>query len=194
MGARISYLQAVGRMALARHLRRWPWMLAGTPPLGIDISGSDIDVICEVDDYSAFAEGLAGAFRNRRGFRIWQWTGEARCIVCRFEAEEWTFEIFGSTAPLACQVAVRHFEIEKRLLARGDRRFAEAVRAAKRAGMKTEPAFAKLLGLADDPYLAMLDIHEDTDAQLDRRLADAGFCPDMREYWQIAKNPPRHNH
>ena len=35
--------------------------------------------------------------------------------------------------------------------------FKEQIRGLKRNGLKTEPAFAKLLGLNGDPYRAVLD-------------------------------------
>jgi len=42
----------------------------------------------------------------------------------------------------------------------------EAVLAARRAGAKTEPAFAEVLGLEADAYQAMLDLGEKNDTGL----------------------------
>lgn len=175
MRTRMPYRQALGALDLSEHLRPWPWMIAGTPPLGIEVPGSDIDVICTIDDHSGFAERLAGAFGDARDFHIWQWIGDERNVVCRFNALGWDVEIFGSVLPLARQKAVQHFEIERRLLARADRNFADRVVAAKRSGMKTEPAFAHLLSLHGDPYDALLALHGATDGELDSLLAAANF-------------------
>ena len=37
-------------------------MLSGTIPLAIDVAGSDLDVLCEVHDFNAFAETLSAAY------------------------------------------------------------------------------------------------------------------------------------
>jgi hypothetical protein len=49
------------------------------------------------------------------------------------------------------------------------------VLALRREGAKTEPAFASLLGLAGDPYAAMLELHDRPEAVLTALLARAGF-------------------
>ncbi len=175
MKPRVRYGDAVERVALGHHLRQWPWTLAGTPPLGIDVPGSDIDVVCSVDDYDGFATALWQAFAQFDGFCLWQWIGSGHPIVARFFAEGWTFEVFGSKAKLRDQKAVRHFAVEKRLLALAGDDFREAVLASKEAGHKTEPAFALLLGLSGDPYDALLSIGRADDADLSALLSSTGF-------------------
>src|SRR5690349_8436126 len=136
---RVRYREAVDRVGLGRHLRQWPWTLAGTPPLGIDVPGSDIDVVCCVEDRDEFAAVLWRDFKEFEGFQLWQWCGAEKPVIARFRAERWEFEIFGSPVPLQRQKAVRHFEIEKRLLDLAGDDFKAAVLAEKISGRKTEP-------------------------------------------------------
>jgi hypothetical protein len=72
-------------------------------------------------------------------------------------------------------MAWRHLIVERRLLALGGRGFRTAVLALRQRGMKTEPAFAASLGLKGDPYLALLDLREQSDQSLISVLLAAGF-------------------
>jgi hypothetical protein len=51
-----------------------------------------------------------------------------------------------------------------------------AVMRERSAGMKTEPAFAAVLRLEDDPYRVLLDLEHHADESLIARLARAGFA------------------
>ncbi|PNU06332.1 DUF4269 domain-containing protein [Novosphingobium guangzhouense] len=130
--------------------------VAGTFPLGIDVPGSDIDVLCHAPDAHAFARVVWGAFAGAQGFAMHQWAHDERAVVAGFTIAGVPFELFGSPVPVDAQMGWRHFEIERRLLdERGDD-FRASVMAARRRGMKTEPAFAHVLGLEGDPYAALL--------------------------------------
>ncbi len=62
--------------------------------------------------------------------------------------------------------------VQSRLLELDDGRFRAAVIALKQSGLKTEPAFADLLGLAGDPYKALLGLESMTEDDLRRLLDD----------------------
>lgn len=175
MVGRVPYTIAAEAIGLGELLKGLPWSFAGTPPLGIDIPGSDIDVICSVSDLEAFAQRLWGSCSERAGFRMWQWADGDKSVVATFEAEGWRFEFFASLRPMATQVAVMHFDIEGRLLARGGKQLTLAVQAARHGGLKTEPAFAAVLGLEGNPYQALLNLHSMKDEQLDGLLSRVGF-------------------
>jgi Domain of unknown function (DUF4269) len=49
------------------------------------------------------------------------------------------------------------------------------VLAVRRQGIKTEPAFATVLGLSGDPYIAMVDLDERGDHSLISMLLALGF-------------------
>lgn len=176
MSTRARYQDAIERVGIARHLSTWHWALAGTPPLGIAIGSSDIDVICHIANERDFAERLWHAFSGIEAFRLWQWTGAERPVLARFRAEGWVFEIFGNRVPIENQPAIRHFEIERRLLDLGGARFRQAIIEKRRAGQKTEPAFAALLGLSGNPYETMLEIGALADNDLILLLRRSGFA------------------
>ncbi|MBB3773641.1 hypothetical protein FHS55_004285 [Angulomicrobium tetraedrale] len=68
------------------------------------------------------------------------------------------------------QVGWRHFEVEERRLALGGAPFRAAIRVLRHDGLKTEPAFARALGLDGDRYAARLALHAQDDAELLKRI------------------------
>jgi len=62
--------------------------------------------------------------------------------------------------------------VQSRLLELDDGRFRAAAITLKQSGLKTEPAFADLLGLAGDPYKAPLGLESMTEDDLRRLLDD----------------------
>lgn len=155
MPPRLSYVQALRETAMLESLAGFDPHVAGTPPLGLDLPDSDIDILCHAPDAAALAERIWRAFGECEHFALRQWTQGGRPIVAGFRACGWAFEIFGAAQPVAEQLGWRHFRVERRLLAL-DSGLREAVMALRRQGLKTEPAFAVALGLAGDPYEALL--------------------------------------
>lgn len=149
--------------------------VAGTPPLRLDTPASDIDLLCHAPDPTAFAAQLWRQFGAEPGFALWQWRGAARPVLAHFRAEGWEFEIFGAAQPVEEQAGWRHFVAERRLLALGGAKLRRAVQAARRRGMKTEPAFASVLGLQGDPYAALLPLCDAPAEALRALLAQAAL-------------------
>jgi hypothetical protein len=172
----LDYRQAIDRLRILDVLRHHDPHVAGTPPLGIDVPGSDIDILCHASDANAFARVVWSAFHEQAGFSIRQWTGEERPVIASFEADGWAFELFGHPSPVPLQRGWRHFEVERRLLALGGAAFRRAIMKRRHRGAKTEPAFAHSLRLTGDPYTALLEIHACDDGQLSRLLAESGFA------------------
>jgi hypothetical protein len=167
---RPHYLAVLGRSGLLAALARFDPHVAGTPPLGLDLPESDIDVICQAIDAESFTKTLWDFASSCDGFAIHQWTSEGRPVVASFVLEGWPVEVFGDPRPVARQPGWRHFEIERRLLVLGGDRLRAAVMQRRRDGLKTEPALAHLLGLAGDPYAALLALDEMPDADIVRLL------------------------
>jgi hypothetical protein len=131
-------------------------LVVGTIPLGIDTAASDIDIVCEVRDTRSFAELMAARFGGYENFEV-RLIGSDR-IVCRFSFDGEQIEVYGSPTPSARSEGWRHMMVEARLLAMFGEDFRDGIVALKERGVKTEPAFARMLGLDGDPYRAMLDL------------------------------------
>ena len=172
---RLRYLEVLERTEVMAKLAAFNPHVVGTPPLGLDLSTSDIDVICFAPDADAFTCAVWKAFGPRPEFRMWQWIGRDRPVVANFADAGWMIEVFGQASPISDQFGWRHFLVEQRLLALGGDSFREAVMAQRTSGMKTEPAFAAVLGLDGDSYKALLDLESCSDIELTALLEDQGF-------------------
>jgi hypothetical protein len=134
-------------------------VLAGTIPLGIDVDGSDLDVICQADDPDAFAECVRAAYDTCEGFRLRRkLVNDLPTVIASFHAYGFPVEIFGQPRPVTEQNAYRHMRVEARLLAIGGDEARRGIHRLKAQGMKTELAFAQYFGLQGDPYQALLEL------------------------------------
>ena len=100
----------------------YAWRIAGTFPLGIEVGNSDIDIICEARDLTAFAGQLREAFARYPRFSI---TTDSKYVVCRFTIPEFEVEIYGESRPIDKQNAWRHLQIEARIIEAAGERFRE---------------------------------------------------------------------
>ena len=167
--------KALGDLRIFETLAPYHPMLAGTIPLAIDIPGSDLDVLCEVHDFDGFAEALRGAYGHRPDFNLSHFTAgrDAPYRTASFSHGGFAVEVFGQARPVSRHRGYRHMVVEARLLALGGEPLQSAIIALKRSGLKTEPAFARHLGIHGDPYLALLELETLTDGGLRRLLDDA---------------------
>jgi len=136
-------------------LKNYSPVLAGTVPIEIDVEGSDLDIICEMKDKIDFERFLIDAFAE---FNIkvesFEINGE-EAIVGVFMLEEFPVEIFGQIKPAIKQNAYLHMIAEYRILQEKGEDFKNEIIALKKQGIKTEPAFGRLLGL-ENPYEDLL--------------------------------------
>jgi hypothetical protein len=140
-------------------------VLVGTFPLDLTVPGSDLDIICEEPDLAAFRQTLAG-FAAYPKYMVWLASTTEPALVASFEVEGLAVEVFGQALPTARQNGYRHMVVEARLLAAGGAALRQQVLALKASGVKTEPAFAQVLGLPGDPYHALLALEACDEAAL----------------------------
>lgn len=159
----------VRRYGLLERLAAFDPVIVGTLPLAIDTPRSDIDILCEVPDFGPFKSAVEDAFGTCVGFGIHARPAtphvpEAR--VVRFDLDGLPIEIFATNRPSIEQYGFIHMLVEARILDLLGDGFASQVRDLKNAGIKTEPAFAQLLGLAGDPYIALAEMINLSPAEL----------------------------
>jgi len=179
----ISYLQSGNQRQQAafrvlqaldvfHHLRAFSPVLVGTIPLEIDVSASDLDIICEVHDFAGFAQHVQCLFHQQAGFCLKQRrVNGVASIVVAFHAAHYPLELFGQPQPVTRQHAYRHLLVEYRLLQLGGDAARQTIRRLKQAGLQTESAFADHFNLAGDPYDALLHLAALNDHELQAIIA-----------------------
>ncbi|WP_370895768.1 DUF4269 domain-containing protein [Chryseobacterium gossypii] len=152
--------EVLSESRLFEKLKKYSPVLAGTIPLGIDVEGSDLDIICEVnprleDDFVADL-ALNEAVPENSRVRIERMiiNGE-KSIIVNFMLDEFPVEIFGQNKPVTGQNAYRHMIAEYKILKEKGRHFKQKIIELKKKGIKTEPAFGMLLNL-QNPYEDLL--------------------------------------
>ena len=148
---------ALTKLGIFEELKTFSPLLTGTIPIEIDLPESDLDIICECKNHKEFSELLRELFGKYKGFNIktHQRFG-LRSTVCQFWYDHFEIEIFGQNKPSEKQNAYQHMIIEYRILQEKGAEFKEEIMKLKAMGIKTEPAFAKLLNLNGDPYEELL--------------------------------------
>lgn len=149
----------LSELSIFEDLHAYQPILTGTIPIEIDLPNSDLDIICSCSNPEAFSRHITDLYSDRTNFRIRtkNWNGLPSTIAS-FQTEDFEIEIFGQDCPTESQNAYKHMLIEYQILqAKGEAFMAEIIRQ-KQEGLKTEPAFAKLLGLEGDPYVKLLQV------------------------------------
>ncbi len=133
-------------------LSRFQPFLAGSYPIRVEISSSDVDILCEasLEEFTIFCKKK---FSKRKNFSISekQFTG-VDSIVVRFSFSQLHFELFAQDMPVEKQKAFIHLRCEEKLLNIYGEELRETVIKYKRNGYGTEKSFALSFGIQTDPY------------------------------------------
>lgn len=141
-------------------LKDYSPILAGTVPIEIDINGSDLDIILDVD--LRFEEDFLDDLMLSRFIPYdveveYPIINGEKCITLNFILEEFPIEIFGQNKPTIQQNAYLHMIAEHKILQEKGEEFKQKIIELKKQGIKTEPAFGILLEL-ENPYEDLLKI------------------------------------
>lgn len=135
----------------------------GTLANDIDVSGSDIDIICSTDDLDTLASLLTESFSSYSPLSVdISAKGETRRLIAQIPTRI-PIEVYAESTPVNEQLAYRHYLVACRVLDLFGETAHEEIRRLKAEGLKTEPAFAEYLGLSGDPYQAMLKLEQMSD-------------------------------
>ena len=102
---------------------------------------------------------LKKCFSYKEDFKIYSKEQNGiKSTIAEFKTDNFLVEIFGQNIPTDKQNAYRHMIIEHRILTEKGIDFLNSIKKLKSEGIKTEPAFSKLLGLKGDPYTELLKL------------------------------------
>jgi len=142
-------------------LQEYNPILVGTIPIDIDLPDSDLDIICEVHDFNSFEELVISSFQDFQDFRYSIRTVYGiRRIVVNFNYNGWPIEIFGQPIPSKEQNGYQHMIVEYRILKILGNKGHRMIRDLKDGGLKTEPAFAKLMKREGNAFELLLEIYD----------------------------------
>ncbi|MCF5852677.1 MULTISPECIES: DUF4269 domain-containing protein [Aeromonas] len=158
--------------------------LVSTLAIGLDRPGSDLDILCQHPDPAAFATTFEaqGWQASDKGGNIWLLERTFSCLdqSCADTGSDkseasWPLELYVTPAPIETLNGWRHLTLMAALLERfGDAFYREVLRLRLEEGLKGEAAMCLLLGLAGDPYEALLTLEE-------RNLAELSWQPPSRD-------------
>ncbi len=134
-------------------------ILTGTIPIEIDLPQSDLDIICQCFNHKEFTKTLTNLYSGENDFKIQtDYCNGILSTIATFKTKQFKIEIFGQDCPTTKQNAYKHMLIEHKILNSKNNDFKREIIKLKKEGLKTEPAFAKLLGLVGNPYEELLKI------------------------------------
>ncbi|MBE0411592.1 MAG: DUF4269 domain-containing protein [Anaerolineales bacterium] len=151
--------QVLDELQVMQVLAQFNPTLVGTLPIGIDIPGSDLDIICDTDDLNAFSIIVKNKYGEHEDFHLKIKTiHHLPAAIASFSYKEFPIQIFAQPCPVEQQNAFRHMVVEARLLEIGGLKARQEIHQLKLRGLKTEPAFAHYFQLTGNPYARLLEL------------------------------------
>lgn len=164
--------ESLSQLKILDTLKEFDPLIAGTFPLGTYTNESDVDLILEMKSKAKLISALEENFSACPGFKITHLEVQSReTLLCNFDFKKIPYEIFAQDVPSIQQSAYRHFLIEERLLKLGSEKFFQRIQQYRSEGLKTEPAFAKALGITSEPFEALLSMQKISNVEVLEFLA-----------------------
>lgn len=142
--------------------------LVSTLAIGLDRPGSDLDILCQHPDPAEFAATLEaqGWQASAKDENVWLLERTFSCLdqSCADTGSDtseasWPLELYVTPVPIETLNGWRHLTLMAALLERfGDAFYRDVLRLRLEEGLKGEAAMCRLLGLAGDPYAALLTL------------------------------------
>ncbi|MBB2951366.1 DUF4269 domain-containing protein [Sphingobacterium sp. JUb56] len=130
-------------------------ILVGTIPINIDIEESDVDIILQAHNLKKLTQLLLKSFAQFAQFRLSTFNNGA--LTSNFMLEDTLIEIYATDIDTEKQNGYLHMIKEYEILQARKDSFKMEIIKLKKQGIKTEPAFCKLLNISGDPYVELLN-------------------------------------
>lgn len=149
-------------------LKKFDPVLVGTIPIEINIETSDLDIICEVYNFKEFIKTIKDNFSDYDRFEVKK---HKKYVTANFFVDNFEIEIYGESLAVENQNAYKHMCIEYRILKLMESTsFKNEIIEMKECGLKTEPAFCKLLGIDKNCYKKLIEMNHRTDLEIKNRV------------------------
>ncbi|MCD7973382.1 MAG: DUF4269 domain-containing protein [Candidatus Azobacteroides sp.] len=131
-------------------------LLVGTIPIGIYTDSSDLDIICHLREKKEFHKLIHNSFSSFASFHFHM---DDFSYVAGFIYKNMPVEIYAEPTETSKQKGFRHMIVENDILELADEKVKQNIIQLKKEGLKTEPAFGRLLNLKK-PYNQLLELGE----------------------------------
>lgn len=192
-------LQVLTELGILADLVSFDAVLVGTVPIGLDLPGSDLDIVCCAPDVLFLAQKVEELCGQHPGYEAHVRTvSGGTAWVANFESGSFPIQLFIQELPVTRQRGYRHLLIEDRLLQLAGAGACDALRRLRAEGpgdnaepLKTEPAFAHYFDLEGDPYRTL---YEMSDWDQGRLFAWYRTWLDVKEYPSSPDGIPAEEH
>ncbi|MDX8552422.1 DUF4269 domain-containing protein [Tenacibaculum sp. 1B UA] len=139
-------------------LKNFNPILVGTIPINIDVELSDLDIICQSENHEDIVKVVREKYGKLLGFEIKTIPSykKLKTTIITLEYKTFPIEIFIQNKLPEEQDSYLHMLIEYQVLLKEKEVFRLKIIDLKEQGLKTEPAFPKLLNLGGNPYEELL--------------------------------------
>ncbi|HAK42803.1 MAG TPA: DUF4269 domain-containing protein, partial [Clostridium sp.] len=150
--------EVLKKLDIFNTLKDFSPILVGTIPINIDIGSSDLDIICEVYSFEEFQEIIEINYFMHNKFHINSYVNNEKILTIGFYVDNMEIEIYAQSLETYKQNGYRHMIVEDRILKLAEDKAREEIIKLKKEGLKTEPAFARYLGIEGNPYEELLKL------------------------------------
>lgn len=171
-----SLYQDLEEWKIIKNLHGFKPTLVGSFPLDIATADSDVDILTKINLPSHLVKICYAKFRFLEGYAMEEKNlhGEPTVII-RFKTKKFKYEIFGQKLDPVDQQAYIHLKVEERIIQHSSQKLKAKIIELKESGIKTEPAFCKILEIKGDSYKHLLDMYHWTDKQLLELIKSKGY-------------------
>lgn len=136
-------------------LNEYKPILVGTIPINIDLDESDADIILQTINLKNLYQLLLESFSKYGQFQLR--ISDSKVLTSSFIIDETQIEIYATDIDTEKQNGYLHMIKEYEILQNRDESFKMEIIKLKKQGIKTEPAFCKLLNIGGNPYVELLN-------------------------------------